>query len=872
MYIWKYSDYSRISQEAEDNFVFENPRQDQLETITEIKDAIDKGYKYIILEAGTGTGKSAIAATLTAMFDTSYILTVTKQLQSQYVRDFPDFQLVKGRSNFKCKKYAQDSIDETCDNGRCIVEGYSCEFALKGQKPTHENTCEYYYQKYLALESDVVIANYPYMFLELNYVNDFTGRDILICDEAHNLESTIMNQLKLEFKLTDLKKHLKINLDDETVSKLEGGDYHDWISFIKRIQEKYQIELDKIIDIRGRPELNEKISFMKKQITDCIRFISHIEYDSEIWICDWDDFHKVLEFKPLKIDHYAKKNLLDYGGVCILMSATILDYRLFAKWLGISEESIYPIRKKSPFDVKRNPIKTYDKYNLSKNFIKVNAPKTIDAIKLILEKHKNEKGIIHTVSRQCQNFLMTSIKDERLIDHDAQNREEQLEMYVNSDEPLVLVSPSMNEGVDLPGDLCRFQIMYKIPYPDLGDKQISLRNNIDDKWYDYKTCLSLVQTHGRGMRFEDDYCRTYFIDNRFTGYVKRDLNENGFLPQTFRDAIDTLPAEIEVQSDDYFADESFDEKVERKYRLVMRANQFLDDENYEGAIRFYTSLINHELFVNDYHPYLKLVRAYHESELYENEVKTIIRFFKSGRYCNTNKLKWFKKRLFELCSMGYFDENRIPDLEREFKNNGALNKILSNQPVPIALNIKKDMKSSKPELKYPPEYFDSICRMKKDMTYDEMVAFKYRLCTYGKNLMDEKEHEKAIGFYLRLVDHELFINDYYPYRKLVKVLRRMRKYKWEAEIITQFFKSDRYCDSKQLRWFIKRLEELSNYGNFDASQIDELKGYFLKHGALNKSRSNDPVPLAKRLKKLNQTKRNSQKSNDYLKDFYSSMK
>ena len=93
---WECSDYSKISPEVAKHFPFAKPREFQLETISEITEAINKGYKYIVLEAGTGTGKSAVAATLSQMFDSSYILTVTKQLQDQYLRDFNDLGFKKG--------------------------------------------------------------------------------------------------------------------------------------------------------------------------------------------------------------------------------------------------------------------------------------------------------------------------------------------------------------------------------------------------------------------------------------------------------------------------------------------------------------------------------------------------------------------------------------------------------------------------------------------------------------------------------------------------------------------------------------------------------------------------------------------------------
>ena len=92
-------EYPEIPEQIIENFPFEQPREGQLEIIADIEEAISKGYKYIILEAGTGTGKSAIASTLARMYESAYILTMTKQLQKQYADEF-DFPLVKGRGNF----------------------------------------------------------------------------------------------------------------------------------------------------------------------------------------------------------------------------------------------------------------------------------------------------------------------------------------------------------------------------------------------------------------------------------------------------------------------------------------------------------------------------------------------------------------------------------------------------------------------------------------------------------------------------------------------------------------------------------------------------------------------------------------------------
>ena len=70
------------------------------------------------------------------------------------------------------------------------------------------------------------------------------------------------------------------------------------------------------------------------------------------------------------------------------------------------------------------------------------------------------------------NYLKKNVKSRRLLSHNSENREKILEKHKKSKTATVLLSPSMTEGVDLHGDLSRFQVVCKIPYPYLGDKLI----------------------------------------------------------------------------------------------------------------------------------------------------------------------------------------------------------------------------------------------------------------------------------------------------------------------------------------------------------------------------------------------------------------
>ncbi|MGC1928134.1 MAG: hypothetical protein WA667_04115, partial [Candidatus Nitrosopolaris sp.] len=70
------------------NFPFPTQRDRQSYVLNEIATAFASDYKYILLEAPTGFGKGAVAIATAMTLGTSYICTSTKDLQTQYARDF----------------------------------------------------------------------------------------------------------------------------------------------------------------------------------------------------------------------------------------------------------------------------------------------------------------------------------------------------------------------------------------------------------------------------------------------------------------------------------------------------------------------------------------------------------------------------------------------------------------------------------------------------------------------------------------------------------------------------------------------------------------------------------------------------------------
>ena len=110
----------------------------------------------------------------------------------------------------------------------------------------------------------------------------------------------------------------------------------------------------------------------------------------------------------------------------------------------------------------------------------------------------------------------------------------QFKQHIKSKEPTVLLSPSMTEGVGLHGDISRFQIICKVPYPYLGDKLIRKRMNKWKWWYPLQTAKTIVQAVGRSVRSNDDHAVTYILDSDWDYFFKRNKL---FFPKGFRDTI-----------------------------------------------------------------------------------------------------------------------------------------------------------------------------------------------------------------------------------------------------------------------------------------------------------------------------------------------
>jgi Rad3-related DNA helicase len=116
-----------------------------------------------------------------------------------------------------------------------------------------------------------------------------------------------------------------------------------------------------------------------------------------------------------------------------------------------------------------------------------------------------------------------------------------LEDFKSSKEPLVMLSPSFDRGVDLPiADNVGAIVVCKMPFMDLSDPQIKARMGLPDgaRWYALKAGQTLVQQTGRSVRSKDQRCDIYILDSQFSR-LRRQLLD--VLPRWWLTAVQEIP-------------------------------------------------------------------------------------------------------------------------------------------------------------------------------------------------------------------------------------------------------------------------------------------------------------------------------------------
>jgi Rad3-related DNA helicase len=248
-----------------------------------------------------------------------------------------------------------------------------------------------------------------------------------------------------------------------------------------------------------------------------------------------------LELVPLTVTSMARELLSESADFVVLSSAYLGHRSALAECVGLEETAVRSFASDSPFPLAQRRIDYRPVGALSKTTLARLEPALFTEVAKILDGHPREKGLIHAPSYAAGRRLVADLAARgpalarRLIwVESTEAKARALEVHRTSPAPTVLVSPSLREGVDLPDDFLRFQVMTKVPYPDLGDPWTAARRARDPRWYALETAKALVQAYGRSCRHADDYGVTYILDGQFERFL---AHYRALLPPWFLDAV-----------------------------------------------------------------------------------------------------------------------------------------------------------------------------------------------------------------------------------------------------------------------------------------------------------------------------------------------
>lgn len=496
-------------------------RDKQAKCLDFVRRMLLRDIRDIIISAPTGSGKSAIGTTLglwAAQPEVhlpgqagAYYLCTQKLLQDQIENDIPKFPLhlrnlvsLKSAGAYPCPTYGD------CNHG--LMQKPLCSSARS--KPP---SCAYLVQKQKYRAASVAITNYPYFFTEKTYNEHFTSRKLLIADECHSLETQLLRFAEIVVGPEEIERYTPTLRAVPACRDL--GEFTAWLqtSYL-RVLKSYDEALSINLDARRAREKKE----LELLIGRLLRTLADIQAESGNWVFWTEGQGENLRAlaKPIGVAGYFQGLIDGASHARIYMSAYPGSKPVFCRSLGLDPNKTAMLSLGSVFHKERRPIHITTLGSMSRANLETTLPSLCRWLSRLLEAHPDQKGLVHchsyALGSAISNFFKGSAHGSRvLFPQHASERESVYEFHRKSSQPSVIISPSFSEGFDFADEAARWQVIAKVPYPCLGDRQVVARKNQDPEWYALKTVMTLVQASGRICRSETDYGITYITDSDF---------------------------------------------------------------------------------------------------------------------------------------------------------------------------------------------------------------------------------------------------------------------------------------------------------------------------------------------------------------------
>lgn len=551
-------------------------RPEQVRVAKKIAKYFQNGTDVVILEAPTGSGKSALAFFVHQFMkeqnaeSRSIILSHQLILQDQY-EQFLDNKhsviSVKGKSNYEC--YVAPTIP---------VDKAPCQFT---NKCVFKHKCEYYQRRKLMLTTPLVLTNYHLVYSLIDIERWESSFDLVVYDECHNvadlftdyralwIDETLLERIH---KMRESLATKKVKVDDETlVDQLE--DLENCV--VEFNPQKYDESFTNVFQMISAVKETAILTFAEDTIDTMIkkdkRFaetVLHFINDLKDLGIKWTNYLKARvgtkyifetsqepdkfrhKLTPITVQALFPSVAKEVGTKYIFMSAFVGNNpKDFLKTLGLQDcqykfvslPSAFPIENRkisfSPIEHLNNSKIYGKKYDLSHYY---------DTIISICKLHaqEDESGVIFTPSyvftKMLINKIQSALKDDFIFitNKNASERDEAIKSFrETSYGKRLLISPSFYEGVNFEDSISRFQILTKAPFMAINTPYVKVKAKLDPEWYGLSALKKIVQASGRSIRNPADHSATYILD----GHCLRLYMEYEYVvPQYFKDAVEII--------------------------------------------------------------------------------------------------------------------------------------------------------------------------------------------------------------------------------------------------------------------------------------------------------------------------------------------
>lgn len=553
--------------------------------------ALDATERFKVLALPTGAGKSVSYITASRLVGgRTVVVTATKALQAQLMADFAEMGLVevKGKNAYPCRallepdagyveigaglrvrgaRGTEEPTKTSCDEGPCL-SGLACSLRMGG--------CHYYDAVRTAEESDLVVTNYAF-WLAINEFRKRTERDefgakvevegigkfdLLVLDEAHDAPEALSSFLTTQLSVEDVEGVLGT---DFLPTQSSPEEWARWATF--HCSRANGMLDDAREAVRASQGADRGAARHVKVLRKIIRALEVLQVPGVEWVVEEvkeegaDAARLDRQFAPVWPAPLAERYLFRKTPSVMLVSATVrlktLDY------LGIERTAAAFWEERSTFPIARRPVYHIPTARLMHGVSEMTLRQWATRISQIIRLRPGVRGIIHTGSYQRALDIRNRLPEEQrrlLLWHrsasswssNGRNLAEAMEEFRTRrvGDGLWLLSPAVTTGYDFPGDLCRVQIIAKVPFPDTRSEVVKARTQRDADYGMYLTMQTLVQAVGRSTRSETDWSETFIVDDQITWFLHkfgRDPKKQ-FAPQWFLESyrsvsvIPTAPA------------------------------------------------------------------------------------------------------------------------------------------------------------------------------------------------------------------------------------------------------------------------------------------------------------------------------------------